>query len=212
MELVTPTGAALLGALARFEQPAMVVTSAGAGAGKRDLPWPNILRLIVGSSDQPTDRQTMVLLETNIDDMNPQVYGHVMARLFEAGALDVSMTPVYMKKNRPGIVLGVIARQADELRLAKLMLAETSTLGIRVQPMRRYEADRVVRTASTPYGEIPLKLKILDGQVVQAAPEYEVCARLATEHKVSFHAVYSAALQAGAAFVDQPERAARAPA
>ena len=120
-ELVTPTGAAITGALARFERPPLVVTGLGVGAGKRDLAWPNIMRLIVGETSPAGIRQ-MVLIETNIDDMNPQLYGHVMNRLFEAGARDVYMTPIYMKKNRPGTMLGVLALREDEYKLARLIL------------------------------------------------------------------------------------------
>lgn len=197
-ELVTPTGAAIVGALATFEQPALTVSTIGIGAGKRELAWPNIARLIVGESAGAGDG-AMVLMESNIDDMNPQVYGHVMSRLFEAGALDVYLAPVYMKKNRPGIVLSVIARRADEPRLARLMLLETSTLGLRVQPMRRYEAQRKIAVLATEYGDIPFKYKLLDGETVQAAPEYDVCVRLAAEHGVPLVRVLAAAQAVAAA-------------
>jgi uncharacterized protein (TIGR00299 family) protein len=196
-ELVTPTGAAILGALATFEQPAMRLTAMGVGAGQRDLDWPNIMRLLIGESSEGSG--DMILMETNIDDMNPQIYDHVMGRLFAAGALDVYLTPVHMKKNRPGIVLAVIARRSEEQQLAHLILEETSTLGLRVQPVRRYEAQRTVRTVSTAYGDVPLKLKIIDGVVVQAAPEYDVCVRLADAHHVPFARVYAAALAAARA-------------
>ena len=194
-ELVTPTGAAILGALATFEQPSLIVTGLGVGAGKRDLAWPNVLRLMVGEV-AAGDGSPHILIETNIDDMNPQLYGYVMNRLFEAGALDVYMTPVYMKKNRPGTVLAVIARQSDEQRLARLILEETTTLGLRVQPMRRYEAERRMTTVSTAYGDVPLKLKILGGAIVQAVPEYDACVRLAGERQVALSAVYGAAMLA----------------
>jgi len=195
VELVTPTGAALLGALATFEQPSLRLLGVGVGAGQRDLPWPNVLRLMLGEVESPGG-PPLVLIETNIDDMNPQVFGHVMGRLLEAGALDVYLTPIYMKKNRPATLLGIIARKADEHHLARLVLAETTTLGLRVQPIYRYEAQRTERLVATPYGDVPLKLKLLDGQVVQAAPEYDVCARLADEHQVPLMVIYQAALNA----------------
>ncbi len=110
VELVTPTGAAILAELAVFEQPAMTITGLGIGAGQRDLPWPNVLRLIVGESDA-APAPDLVLLETNIDDMNPQVFGYVMAKLLAAGALDVYFTPIHMKKNRPATMLSAIARR-----------------------------------------------------------------------------------------------------
>ncbi len=196
VELVTPTGAAILATLATFERPNLVVTGVGIGAGKRDLPWPNIFRLILGESTTESE-YPLVLIETNIDDMNPQMFGHVMNRLFAAGALDVYMTPIYMKKNRPATLLGVVARRADEPALAHLILSETSTLGIRVQPVYRYTAQREIQRVETPYGEVPIKLKMLDGRPVQAMPEYDVCARLAEEKGAPLAAVYNAALQAG---------------
>ncbi len=199
VELVTPTGAAILGALASFEQPAMRIGGVGVGAGQRDLPWPNILRLILGESRAAPLEDEVVVLETNIDDMNPQVFGHLMGHLFAAGALDVYLTPISMKKNRPATLLGVIARRSAEAAMAQLILGETSTFGVRVHPVRRYEAERTFQTVSTAYGDIPLKLKILAGQVVQAAPEYDVCARLADEHGVPLMQVYQAALAAVAA-------------
>jgi uncharacterized protein (TIGR00299 family) protein len=196
VELVTPTGAAILAALATFERPNLVVTGVGVGAGKRDLPWPNIFRLILGESAAEAE-YPLVLLETNIDDMNPQVFGHVMGRLFAAGALDVYLTPIYMKKNRPATMLGVVARRVDEPALARLILSETSTLGLRVQPVYRYTAQREIHTVMTPYGEVPVKIKLLDGQPIQAMPEYDACVKLADEKNVPLADVYTAALLAG---------------
>jgi uncharacterized protein (TIGR00299 family) protein len=193
VELVTPTGAAILAALATFQQPAMTLTGLGMGAGRRELPWPNVLRILLGESEAAS--LPMVVIETNIDDISAQALGHVMGRLFSAGALDVYFTPIYMKKNRPATMLSVIARKSDEAALARLILEETTTFGMRVQPIYRYEAERAFRTVQTEYGEVPLKLKILDGKVVQAAPEYEVCARLATEHNVPLAKVYAAAVK-----------------
>jgi uncharacterized protein (TIGR00299 family) protein len=196
VELVTPTGAAILATLATFERPNLVVTGVGVGAGRRELPWPNIFRLILGESAVEAE-YPLALIETNIDDMNPQLFGHVMNRLFAAGALDVYLTPIYMKKNRPATLLGVVARREDEPALAHLILSETSTLGLRVQPVYRYTAQRETRSVSTPYGEVPVKLKLLDGRPVQAMPEYDACARLAEEQGVTLAAVYMAAQQAG---------------
>ena len=193
VELVTPTGAAILAALATFQRPNLVVTGVGVGAGKRDLPWPNIFRLILGES-APEAEYPLVLIETNIDDMNPQLFGHVMTRLFESGALDVYMTPIYMKKNRPGTLLGVVARRQDEPVLADLILKETTTLGLRVQPVYRYTARREFKTVTTPYGEVKVKVKLIDGRAVQAMPEYDDCARLAQEQGVTLAQVYAAAL------------------
>jgi uncharacterized protein (TIGR00299 family) protein len=218
VELVTPTGAALLAALAGFDRPDLTISSVGVGAGKRDLPWPNVLRLIIGqaraeeavgatgatggtaaagpASGSPDGTTEMVLLETNIDDMNPQFYGHVMDRLFAAGALDVFLTPIQMKKNRPGTLLGVIAPRRAEAELAELILRETTTLGVRVQPIRRYEAERELRQVQTAYGTLAVKRKILDGKVVASVPEYDDCVRLAEANGVALAQVYDAVQEA----------------
>lgn len=195
VELVTPTGAAILAALATFEQPPMSVSGRGVGAGQRDLPWPNILRLIVGEGAGQSGGH--VALETNIDDMNPQLFAPVMERLFAAGALDVYLAPIYMKKNRPGTLLGVIARAQDEAALARLLLEETTTLGVRVHPVARYEAGRESRTVETEFGPLQVKLKLLDGRVMQATPEYEDCLRSAQAQGVPLARVLSAAAAAG---------------
>jgi len=188
---VTPTGAAILAAQAVFERPDLTIESIGLGAGKRDLPWPNVMRLLVGQT--PADEAgEMVQLETNIDDMNPQFYCHVMDKLFEAGARDVFLTPIQMKKNRPGTLLGVIALRRDEAALAELILRETTTLGVRVQPIRRHEAAREIRQVETIYGTLGVKMKVLGGEVIQSVPEYDDCVRLANERGVSLAEVYDA--------------------
>lgn len=190
VELVTPTGAAILATLATFERPSLTVSGLGVGAGKRDLPWPNVMRLVIGETSASGNSE-MVQIETNIDDMNPQVFGHVMERLFAAGALDVYLTPIYMKKNRPATLLGVIAKRQDETALAELILRETTTLGLRVQPINRYEARRDFRLVSTCYGDVKVKQKIIDGRVIQSMPEYDDCVQLANENKVSLAEIYA---------------------
>lgn len=194
VELVTPTGAAILGALATFERPNLTITGTGVGAGKRDLPWPNVMRLIIGETTG-NGTSEMVQLETNIDDMNPQFYGHIMEKLFAAGARDVYLTPIQMKKNRPGTLLGIIAYRRDELALAELILRETTTLGLRVQPIVRYEAQREFRQIQTIYGTLNVKLKIINGKVIQSVPEYDECVRLATDNGVSLTEIYRSANQ-----------------
>ncbi len=196
-ELVTPTGAAILATLATFEQPAMRITAVGTGAGRRDLPWPNIMRLIIGESGGERQHGELVLIETNIDDMAAQGFGQVMGRLFHAGALDVYFTPIFMKKNRPATMLSVIAPRLHEPNLAKILLEETTTFGMRVQPIGRYEAQREMRKVQTRYGEIDVKLKILDGRITQAIPEYDSCLRISEERGVPFLQVYQAAIAAG---------------
>lgn len=195
VELVTPTGAAILGTLATFSRPEIVLTGVGVGAGKRDLNWPNLMRLMIGETPAGETFE-MVQLETNIDDMNPQFYGHIMEKLFSAGAQDVFLTPIQMKKNRPGTLLGVIAFRRDEAALAELLLRETTTLGLRVQPIRRYEAQRSFSHIRTAFGDLTVKQKILNDQVIQSVPEYEDCVRLAKENNVSLAEIYKSAYQA----------------
>lgn len=182
VELVTPTGAAILSALAQFRQPDMKLAHVGIGAGQRDMEWPNILRIFIGESSEETD--PYLEIETNIDDMNPQVYGPVMQSLFQAGALDVFFTPIFMKKNRPGTKLSVICRKSDEQPLCDILLRETTTLGVRVKSIWRHEAERVMQDIQTHYGSIPVKLKIIQGKVIQAVPEFDICLRLADEHNL----------------------------
>lgn len=176
-ELVTPTGAAILATLATFTQPDFTIRSVGTGAGKRDFPWPNILRVMLGEESGPVSGY--VEIETNIDDLPAQVLGHVMQLLLNAGALDVYFTPIQMKKDRPAVKLSVIAHARDEIALSRLMLAETSTLGVRVHPVHRHEAQREEQKIATPYGEISIKIKRIDGQIARVQPEYEDCLRLA---------------------------------
>ena len=202
-ELVTPTGAAILATLATFEQPAMRIIAIGTGAGRRELAWPNILRLIVGETSGSANHGELVLIETNIDDMSAQGFGQVMARLFKAGALDVYFTPIFMKKNRPATMLSMIASRLVEPALAQILLEETTTFGMRILPIGRYEAQREMRKVQTVYGEIDIKLKILDGKVFQAIPEYDTCLRIADETGISFLEVYQAAMTAGRNLVEK---------
>jgi len=194
VELVTPTGAALLGTLATFTRPGMVLSAVGIGAGKRELEWPNIMRLMIGETPATTPAE-MVQIETNIDDMNPQFYGHIIERLFSAGAVDVYLTPIQMKKNRPGTLLGVIAYRRDEPTLAEIILKETTTLGLRVHPIYRYEAQRQFSHVHTCHGDLTIKQKIINGQIMQSIPEYEDCVRLARENNVSLDTIYSSFYQ-----------------
>ncbi|MCA9958924.1 MAG: nickel pincer cofactor biosynthesis protein LarC [Anaerolineales bacterium] len=195
VELVTPTGAAILGALATFERPKFVISGIGVGAGKRDLAWPNLMRLLIGETPGNVSSE-MVQLETNLDDMNPQFYGYIMEKLFAIGAVDVYLTPIQMKKNRPATMLGVIAYRRDEVALAELLLRETTTLGLRVHSIDRYEAERDFRQIQTSYGNLTIKQKLLNGQIIQSVPEYDECVRLARENKVSLAEIYTAAHQA----------------
>jgi len=199
-ELVTPTGAALLSALAAGfgPIPPMTLAAVGYGAGGRDLPIPNVVRLLIGEQAAPgrVGTESVVVLETNIDDLNPQVYDHVMARLFKAGALDVFLTPIQMKKNRPGILLRVICRPGDAGPLTDIVLAETSTLGVRQQTMARVSLRREMNTVETPYGAVRVKIAALPDGTRRAAAEYDDCRRLAEATGAALREVQRAAERA----------------
>lgn len=192
-ELVTPTGAALLAEFATFRQPAMTLQRVGVGAGQKEFAWPNIARLILGEA---TEAGGYVQIETNIDDMNPELYEAVSQRLFAAGALDVWLAPIQMKKGRPGVLLSVLAPAVRETVLADLILRETTTLGVRVRPVQRYEARRTFATVETALGAVTVKLKWAGDAVTGVKPEYSDCQRLAAEQGVPVRHVYETALSA----------------
>ncbi len=202
-EWLTPTGAALLAELARFEQPTMQLHRVGIGAGSRDHAVPNVARLILGQPAPATQKGADLLqIQTNLDDMNPQLYPAVMTRLLELGVRDVWLSAVQMKKGRPGVVLSVLASADLEASVCDLLLRHTSTLGVRVLPvLRRHEAQRQERTVATPWGEVPVKIKLLEGQPVDATPEYEVCLALANQSGVPCKWVIDAAQAAGRALI-----------
>ncbi len=192
-ELVTPTGAAIITTLAHSfgPQPPFCQQAVGYGAGRRDLEAiPNLLRLRLGERVPASER--VLLIEANIDDMNPEVYGYLFDRLLEQGACDVYATPVLMKKGRPGNVLSVLAPAGRLDELAAIVLQETTTIGLRYYGVERRVLERQIRTIATPYGEVNVKFSYLDGRR-RAAPEYEDCARLAQQHQVPLLAVYEAA-------------------
>ena len=191
-ELLTPTGAAILTRAAAYFQPEMTLQAVGYGVGTRDHPeLPNLLRVWLGEAPEgPVPAGEVQLLETNIDDMNPELYGYVSERLFEWGALDVWWTAIQMKKNRPGTLLSVLAKPQDANTLAAVLLAETSTLGVRTQTLRRWEAERDQIEVATPLGPARVKAKRWDGKVQRLAPEYESCAALARQHRLPLAEVY----------------------
>jgi len=200
-ELVTPTGAAIVSTLARGfgPMPPLRLAALGWGAGTMDLPHPNLVRLFVGEPATPLPEQRLTVIETNVDDMNPEFFEHVMEQLFAAGALDVYYTPIVMKKSRPATLLSVLAEPARVEALSEILFRETSTLGVRLMDVTRRCLDREWREVSTEYGPVRVKLGLLRGEVVTAAPEYEDCKRLARERGVPVKAVYAAAQQAFAA-------------
>ena len=170
-ELVTPTGAAILAAVATFSQPPMTIDTVGVGIGGRDLAWPNILRVWLGTPTA-TDLYTgeVTVIETNIDDSSPEQLAFAMERFFDAGALDVFFTPVQMKKNRPGVVLTVVANPAQASVLATAILKETSSLGVRFRSAQRLMTPRRSASVDTVLGPIQVKVKTIDGEDV-IAPE-----------------------------------------
>jgi pyridinium-3,5-bisthiocarboxylic acid mononucleotide nickel chelatase len=201
VETVTPTAAALLAELAEDfgPIPPMQLTAVGYGAGTRTTPEPNVLRVLLGDAeDVRSSAETLIMLETNIDDMSPEMHGYVVERLLAVGALDAYLTPVLMKKSRPGVVLSVLCRPEDASRLRSLLFAETTTLGIRTREVKRHCLPREVQTVHTPYGEIRIKVaRWEEGEKV--APEYEDCRRAAESHGVPLQQVYQAAMHAHSA-------------
>ena len=195
-ELVTPTGAALARHLTkRFGGlPAMKLEGVGYGAGTWDLAIPNLLRLFLGDAEGTgLEMDTVAVLETNIDDQNPELQAHVMQRLLEAGALDVTMTPTHMKKDRSGVVLSVIARPEDKAAMRSLILTETSSLGVREQELQRSLLHRDRIEVETPWGKTFVKVGHLPNGQHKYAPEFEDCRRLARTANVPLREVYVAA-------------------
>lgn len=202
-ELVTPTGAAIVKMLARrfAPFPEMKIEKTGYGAGTRDFPGhANVVRLTIGEAQprlaEKTSPETITVLEANLDDLNPQVFGYVMDRLLEEGALDSFGNPVQMKKNRPGMLLTVLCRPEDASKLTELIFTETTTLGVRRRDEKRQTLARKWITVSTQWGDVKLKVASLNGMVTNFAPEYEDCRRIAAEHHVPLKSVMQEAVQA----------------
>lgn len=195
-EMVTPTGAALVAHFGRFEGPAPLRPQrVGYGFGTRQMPWPNALRAILTQAADLDAYETdeVVLLECNIDDMSGEVFPFVVEELLRGGALDAWTAPIAMKKGRPATLLSVLGPREQVAPLVATLMRETSTLGVRSSTWQRYKAGRRVESVQTAYGPIAVKLKLLHGRIVAAAPEYEDCARLAREHQVSLSEVYDTA-------------------
>jgi hypothetical protein len=197
-EFTTPTGAAILATLCESfaPMPAMKIIRVGYGAGSRDVPGlPNVLRLVLGELGKGVS-QEVAIVETNIDDMNPQIYERVFERALELGALDVFLAPVQMKKGRPGILLTLICEPSDLDQICGLLLEETSTLGVRHYMARRKVLDRELREVDTPYGRVRVKVALLGGRELHFQPEYEDCAALARQAGVPLLEVQMAAIAA----------------
>jgi len=203
VELVTPTGAAIVKTLAkRFAPfPAMTIEKSGYGAGTRDFPGhANVVRLTIGEAQaglaENSSQETICVLEANLDDLNPQVFGYVIERLLEAGALDTFAAPVQMKKNRPGILLTVLSKPEDASRLTQIIFTETSTLGVRRREEQRQTLARKWINVVTRWGDIRLKIASMNGTVTNYAPEYEDCKKIAAEHHVPLKRVMNEAMEA----------------
>jgi uncharacterized protein (TIGR00299 family) protein len=184
-ELVTPTGALIVtGYASSFGPvPAMRIGRIGYGAGARDfVDTPNVLRVLIGDEDAAAPSHQVVTIEAEIDDMNPQIFGVLMDRLLQDGALDVFYTPIQMKKNRPGTLLTVIAAPQARERLTSTIFKETTTIGVRYREMTRECLDREIVTVTTTLGPVRMKVARRDGVILNVSPEFEDCVKLATEH------------------------------
>jgi uncharacterized protein (TIGR00299 family) protein len=202
VELVTPTGAAIVKTLAkRFASfPAMTIEKSGYGAGTRDFSGhANVLRITIGESQpafaENVSTETISVLEANLDDLNPQVFGYVVDRLLAEGALDTFALPIQMKKNRPGMLLTVLAKPEDASRLTRIIFTETSTLGVRQREEQRHALARTWITVMTSWGDVRLKIASMNGTVTNYAPEYEDCRKLAAAHHVPLKRVMQEAMQ-----------------
>jgi pyridinium-3,5-bisthiocarboxylic acid mononucleotide nickel chelatase len=199
VEMVTPTGALLITGYAQEFGPAppMRIAQIGYGAGNRDFAdTPNVLRVLIGEADATAPSHTVVVIEAEIDDMNPQIFGVLMDRLLAQGALDVFYTPIQMKKNRPGTLLSVIAAPDARQALTGTIFRETTTIGVRYREMTRECLDRRTVTVTTSVGDVRIKVAERNGQVLNAAPEFEDCVRLAGEHDLPAKTIQALAMKA----------------
>jgi uncharacterized protein (TIGR00299 family) protein len=199
VELVTPTGAALLATLADDfgPLPEMRLDAIGYGAGTRAIDAiPNVVRILLGEEVAAPAYAMVSLIETNLDDLSPELVPDAAEASFAAGALDVWATPVQMKKGRPGIVLSALARPADERRVAEALLRETSTLGLRITELRRWELDRDERTVEVAGEQVRVKVGRLDGEVLNVAPEHDDCVAVAARTGQSVKSIWAAAFAA----------------
>ena len=193
-ELVTPTGAAVITALAGSfgEMPPMKLKKIGYGAGTKDLEQPNVLRVFLGELDEDfrnfDDR--IIVMETNIDNMNPEIFPYVIERLMENGALDAYTEPINMKKNRIGIKITALSDEKNIDKLSKIIFEETATLGIRIFPAKRKKLEREIKTIKTRYGSVRIKISKLNGKIKNITPEYGDCVRIARKFKIPLKNVY----------------------
>ena len=196
-ELVTPTGAAILTTVCSEYGgfPTMSIEKVGYGVGQhQESHPPNLLRLVLGQATMAVIKERLLLFETSIDDMNPELYGHLMERLLDAGALDVNILPAQMKKNRPGQLLRVLVSEGLRQAVLEILFSETTSLGIRIQEVDRYSLPRRTIHVQTSYGQLPVKVATNPQGGFTVAPEYDGCQRAALRHKVPLRLVYEEAM------------------
>lgn len=195
-ELSTPTGVAILTSLAEFSQPEIRIESVGYGIGQKDMgEYPNALGLWIGEVQPFLRTRPLAVIDTNIDDMNPEIYPYLVDRLLQLGARDVWLTPIQMKKGRPAHMLSVLANLEEQQAIIGEILKETSTLGVRISHVMRQEAERRVEKIETSLGPVRVKLKLQDGAPVSLAPEYEDCAAIASSTGLPIKDVYNVVTQ-----------------
>jgi len=197
-ETVTPTGAAIIATLGSHfgEAPRMTIEKIGYGAGQKDFPdRPNLFRLILGADEAPWKQEEMLVMETNIDDMNPEFYDYVLDRLFAAGARDVFLSSIQMKKNRPGTLLSVIAEPPLREKLSGIIFRETSTIGIRYYPVNRMILKRTASRVKTKFGTVKVKIIEEPDGTKRATPEYEDLRRIAEAKKIPLKVLYDEVLR-----------------
>ena len=198
-ESITPTGAAIAREFAESfgSMPRMEIERIGYGIGTRDLEKrPNVLRAVLGRATKDFETDTVIEIETNLDDLSTELTGAALEKLLALGALDVTLTPVQMKKNRPGVRLAVLCEPALETEIVRALLTETSAFGVRRGEKRRYKLERRFEKVQTEFGEIAIKLGLLDGAVVQVAPEFESCRAASEQSGQPLRVIYQAALAA----------------
>jgi len=201
-EMITPTGAAIIGTLAKSfgKRPLMKIEKIGYGAGEKEFTIPNLLRVSIGEKMLKDENikdgyvsDEAVLIETNIDDMNPEFYDYIMEKLFSKGALDVFLTPIQMKKNRPAHMLSIIVYEQNLKEILEVLFSESTTLGVRIKEIKRLRLAQQNFIAETKYGKIRVKVGIFKGEIKNIAPEYEDCKKMAKQHQVPLKEVYEEA-------------------
>lgn len=205
-ELVTPTGAAILTTLASGAgaMPAMHVRAVGYGAGTMDLDTPNVLRLFVGETAVAAPTETILQVETTVDDMSPQLYEPLLERLLEAGALDVFLTPVIMKRSRPGVMLTALCEPARVADLSRVLFEESSTIGVRWTAYQRERLEREIVRLTTAYGPVGFKVSRLEGRVITVTPEFEEVRRIARDKGLAVREVLEQARTEGRRLLGTP--------